>query len=815
MDTLLQDVRYALRTLLKSPAFTAIAVLTLALGIGANSAVFSIVNGVLLRALPYANADRAVMLWSTWTGYPRTWLSEPEVADYRTQTQVFDLFAPFALGSASLTGDGEPERVAAGFLSKDVLPVLGASPLIGRGFTAAEDSPDSIASRVALLGEGLWRRRYAADPGMLGRTITIGARSFTVVGVLADDFRLPNDFVGEPAQVYTPLGLNPVPDENNRGSHYLFGVGRLRPDVTPERAQSAMSAFVGEMKRRHPNYGPDFDVRIVPVRAQVSGDIRPALLVLLGAVGFVLLIACANVANLLLARAEVRHKEIAIRTALGAGRGRLVRQLITESLVLSLIGGALGLLLAVWGTRALLDISPPNIPRVDAIGVDARVALFTLGVSLFTGLLFGVVPAVQSAHTDVQGTLKESGRGTTVGARRQRLRRALVISEVALAMVLVIGAGLMIKSFARLLGVDPGVRAERLLTLELSLPQAKYGQPQSRAFYRQLVDRVAALPGVEAVGAVRELPFATQIGDWSFSIIGRPRAGPHEPGPAGDWQVVSPGYFRAIGIPLRAGRYLEASDAETSQQVVVLSQTLARTFWPKGDAVGQQIMLGGADSLPRTIVGLVGDVKHKGLDAETKPQMYFPHAQFPRTAPFPINKMSLVIRTRGEPLALANAVRAEVKALDADVPISRVKSMEDVLATSTSVRQLNVMLLGVFAAVALILAAVGIYGVMAYTVTQRTHEIGVRMALGATAREVLALVLGQGLRLVVVGLALGLLTAMALARVIQSMLFGISATDPLTFAAVSAILAAVALLATYLPARRATRVDPLVAMRME
>ena len=820
MDTLLQDLRYGARSLGRSPAFTAVAVLALALGIGANSAVFSMVDGVLLRPLPYGNADRAVMLWSTWPGYDRTWLSEPEVVDYRSQRQVFDIVAPFSLGSATLTGDGEPERVRAASLSAEVLPALGVTPTLGRNFTAAEDLPDSLAGRVALLSHALWRRRYAGDPSVVGRAIQVGLRSFTVVGVLPDEFRLPNDFVGEPVQLYSPIGLDPNPDPDSRGNHGLYAVARLAPGVTPERAQAAMSAFVSDMKRRHDAYGPEFDLRVVSARDQVSGDVRPALLVMLGAVVLVLLVACANVANLLLARAEARHRELAIRSALGAGRTRIVRQLLAESLLLATAGAALGLALAAAGLRALIAFSPPNVPRLDAIGMDGRVVAFTAAIAVLTSLVFGLVPALQASGTTTQEMLNEGGRGASAGVRRQRVRRTLVVTEVALAMVLVVGAGLLIKSFARLMGIDAGVRPERVLTMELSLPGAKYAQPRSRAFFEQLRQRVAALPGVTSAGFVRELPFANEIGDWSFRIVGRGADRPDEAFGAADWQVATPGYFEAMGVALRGGRYLEDADATRAAPVVVISEKMASTFWPNQDPVGQQIRLGGTgpgpDTLPRTVVGVVADVRHKGLDAETKTQMYLPHTQFPSTdSNFAINRMSLVVRARTDPLMLAPAVRREIRALDPEIPVSRVRSMEQVLSASASVRELNVMLLSVFAAVALTLAALGIYGVMAYTVTQRTKEIGVRMALGASAVEVQRLVLRQGLLLAGIGVLLGALGAVALGRVLTSLLFGVSATDPAIYAAVTAVLAAVALLATYVPARRATRVSPMVALRYE
>ena len=820
MDTLLQDIRFGIRSLARTPAFTVVAVVALALGIGANSAVFSMVNGVLLRPLPYGNADRAVMLWSAWPGYDRTWLSEPEVVDYRSQRQVFDIVAPFGLGNASLTGDGEPERVRAAFISAEVLPALGVAPTRGRNFTAEEDSPDTLAGRVAILSHALWRRRYNGDPAIVGRTIQVGLRSFTVVGVLPDEFRLPNDFVGEPVQLYTPIGLNPNPDPDSRGNHGLYAVARLAPGVTPVRAQAAMSAFVADMKRRYHEYGPEFALKVIPARQQVSGDVRPALLVMLGAVGLVLLIACANVANLQLARAESRHKELAIRAALGAGRGRLVRQMLVESLLLASAGAAIGLLLAALGLRALVAFSPPNVPRLEAIAVDGRVVAFTLGVAVLTSVVFGLIPALQASAGNAQETLKEGGRGTSAGLRRQRVRRTLVVAEVALAMVLVVGAGLLIKSFARLMGIDAGVRPERVLTMELSLPVAKYQQARSRAFFAQLEERVKALPGVTDAGFIRVLPFAEEIGDWGLLLVGRPAVNRGDNVVPVDWQVATSGYFRAMGIALRSGRYLEETDGTSSMPVLVISEKTAKTYWPNENPVGRQVRLGGGgpgpDTLLRTIVGVVADVKHKGLDAETKTQMYLPHAQFPSTdSTFPINRMSLVVKATGNPMALAPAVRGQIRELDPNVPVSRVRSMEQVLGASASVRQLNVMLLTVFALVALTLAAVGIYGVMAYTVSQRTKEIGVRMALGATAGEVRGLVLRQGLVLVAIGVVLGGFGARAVGGLLRSLLFGVTATDPLTFVAVIVVLSAVALLATYIPARRATRVDPMVALRYE
>ena len=818
MDTVLQDVRYAFRSLRRTPTFTIVAVLTLALGIGANTALFSVVNSVLLRPLPYRDPERIVLIWNSWTGWPRTWLSEPELADYARERDTFERVAAFDYRSVNLTGGDRPERIRGGLAQAGLFAALGVEPLLGRTFLPDEDRPGG--TRVVLLGHDLWRRRFAADPHVVGTSIVLDGERYTVTGVMPPGFRYPLDFAGAVPELWLPLALG-TPDEENRGSHYLNAVARLAPGVTLQQAQARMTTLARRLAREHANYDASFGITLVPVTEQVLGDIRPALFVLLGAVSLVLLIACANVANLLLSRAEARQKEMAIRTALGAGRGRLARQLLTESALLGVLGGAVGLLLALWGIDVLPAVNPASVPRAGEIGVDGRALAFTLVVSLATAALFGLAPAVQASRGDVGEALKEGGRGITAGSPRQRFRRALVVSEVTLAVVLVIGAGLMARSFLTLRAVRPGFDAANVLTMRLSLPMAKYrDDPRITGFYAELLERIRALPGVQSAGAIAALPLSTTIGDWSFIIEGRPVPGPHEASPAADWQVSDAEYFRAMGIPLLRGRFFTAADRKGASGVVIINETTARRYWPGESALGQRIRLGGTvDSVWRTVVGVVGDVHHRGLHDDVRSELYLPHAQFPGTTPDSAGgaqrSMSLVVRTAGDPLRMSDDVQRVIRAMDADLPVSDVRSLEQVLSASVSKPRFSLLLLGIFAVVALVLAAVGIYGIVSYSVTRRTHEIGIRIALGAGRAEVLRMAVGQGMLPALTGVAFGLVGAFATTRLMASLLYGVSATDPLTFLLIALVLTVVSLTASYIPARRATRVNPMVALRYE
>jgi putative ABC transport system permease protein len=813
VSTFIQDLRYAARTLAKAPGFTLVALVTLALGIGANTAIFSIVNAVLLRPLPYHEPDRVVLLWSHWTNWTKTWVSEPELADYQ-QARSLEHVAAFSSTSFNLTGGAgsEPLRVLAAQVQAPVFDALGARPLLGRVFTADEDRPGR--ERVVMLVEGLWRSRFGSDPSIVGRSIELDAASYTVVGVLPASLRLPLDYANRAfTQIWVPLALGPV-DPQERGNHGLNALGRLKPGVTLAQAQAEIDTITRGFLQQYPdNYDDKFGLTLVPAPVEVFGDIRPALTILLLAVGAVLLIACANVANLMLARSEARQKEIAVRVALGAGRRRIVRQLLTESMMLSVVGGGAGVALAYALIQGLVALDPLKIPRVQEIALDARVLAFTAAIALVTGLLFGIVPALQSSRTDLQSVLKEGGRDSRVGAGW--LRRVLVASEIAASVVLVAAAMLLARSFARLLDVDAGFNAAQVLTLRTSLPNATYTDSASMVrAYADLGRRLRESPGVQAAGAVTGLPLATTRGDWGIRIEGRPMD-PRE-GLAADWQVVTPGYFEALGTPLRAGRTFTDADTATTLPVIVVNQTMAKKFWPGADAIGRRLTMGSNDRWI-TVVGVVADIHHRGLDMEPRPEMYRPHTQFRYGGPDApaVPTMTWAVRTVDDPRAATSYARAAVRAVDARLGISDIATMDEVVADSTSDRRLNMLLFVLLGTLALALATVGVYGVVAYSVSQRTHEIGVRMAIGARPNDVVRLMIQEGGRLAIAGVVAGSVVALAAARLIRGLLFGVSATDPLTFAAVAAGLLAVALLASYIPARRATRVDPMIALRGE
>ncbi|HEY7481563.1 MAG TPA: ABC transporter permease [Gemmatimonadales bacterium] len=819
MDTLLHDLRYTIRSLRQRPGFTALIILTLALGIGATAAIFSVVRGVLLRPLPYQDPKGVVLLHTRLDGVPGRALSVPEFLDLRDQPRGFTRVAAYADGSLTLTGSGTPERLDAGFVTADALPLLGVPPARGRGFAAEDDLPGRPP--VVLLSDGLWRRRFGADPDIVGRTLILDDAPTTVLGVMPPGFQLPTHYAGPPMQLWSLLQLDPAYDRTERGWHWLSAMGRLRPGLDLEGADRETAAVAAGMLERHPNeYDTEFTVSVTPAMETLVGDIRPVILVLMGAVGLLLLIACANVASLFLARAEARQREIAVRAALGARARHIVRQLLTESAVLALAGGLLGLLVAIWGVRALVAAAPPTLPRIGTIELDGWVLAFTAIVTLTTGLLFGLTPAVQAAHPDVSGALTEGGRAGSAGLRRQRFRRGLVIGQIALALMLVAGAGLLIQSFARLRGVDPGFMPARLLTARVELSPVRYESNQKiRAFYQRLVSRLEAIPGVRSAAVVKGLPLAQpELGDWSFVQEGKYSVPVKQSEwTQAWWQVISPEYFETMRIPLLQGRGLEANDRLGAPGVVVINRTLARQVWPEGNALGQRILMGGggADSIWRTVVGVVGDVRQQGLDAEPRPEIFLPHAQFPAGTGTPLRSMLMALRTEGDPVLLSGALRAAVAELDPDLPVVEIQTMEAALGAWAAERRLTMMLVAAFAALALTLGAVGVYGVMAHLVAQRTREIGIRIALGAVPREILGLVLSQGAWLAAFGIAAGLAGAFAATRLLASLLFGVGPTDATTFVATATALAVVAALASLLPALRAVRTDPVDALRAE
>ncbi len=813
MDTLLHDLRYALRSLRRNPGFTAIAVTVLALGIAANTAIFSVVNGVLLAPLPYEQPDRVVMLWSHWENWPQTWVSPPELDDYQRELRALEHVAAFDYGPRNLTGGDTPERVRAAFMSAEIFPALGARPARGRVFTKQDDQPG--AARVALISDGLWRRRFASDPSIVGKDIRLSDSVVTVIGIMPAEFELPLDF-GQPVDLWMPIALA-TSDPNDRGNHGLNVVARLRKGTSLAAAQAELDGLGKRQRETYPNaYTSAFGATLVPVATQVLGKVGPALLLLLGSVGFVLLIACANVANLLLARAESRQREIAVRTALGAARGRIVRQLLTESGVLALVGGAIGLLLAVAGLRGLVMLAPASIPRVAAVGIDARVLAFTTVVALATGILFGLVPALHAARTDLQQALKAGTRGAGIGLGQLRLRRVLAAGEIAISLVLVIGAALLVQSFVRLRNVNAGFDPENVLTMRVTLAPSRYpGNREVREFYHTLIGRTQGFPGVKAVGAVRVLPMTSTMGDWGFLVEGKTTPDGKPGFSQGDWQVMTPGYFAAMRIPLERGRMLTDADDDRAPGVILFNETEAKKVFGDADPIGHRIRMG-VDTTWRTVIGVVADVRHRGLDEAARGEIYLPHAQWPMSQNGPTMRgMTLVIRTNGDPAAAAAPIRREVHALDADVPISDVRTMTDVLGSWAGERRLTMLVLGMLAATALVLAAVGTYGVMSYNVAQRTREIGIRVALGARAEDVVGMIVRQGAAIALTGVLAGIGAALVLTHFMTGLLFGVTARDPLTFGSVALLLLVTAVGATYVPARRATRVAPTEALRAE
>ncbi len=799
--SLWQDLRYGARMLLKQPGFTLIAVLTLALGIGANTAIFSIVNAVLLRPFPYPAPERLVSLGEYLSSES---VSYPNFVDWRAQHTVFDgISAVRGNESFNFTGSGEPERLQGRLVSAEFFSTLGVKPLVGRDFLPEEDRPG--ATPAVILSYGLWQRRFGADPGILGQQLTLNNQRFTVVGVAPPRFQY-----GEAADVTVPIGLQ-AERFKNRGSDPGTGVvARLKPNVSQQQAEAGMNVIAARLEQQYPKTNKDRRVLIKPLHESFVGDLRQPLLILLGAVGLVLLIACANVANLLLVRASARQKEMAVRVALGASRVTLVRQLLTESVLLAALGATLGILLAFWGTSVIAAQLPDGIPRLQEAKVDAPVLVFTLAISLLTGLLFGLAPALQASRPNLTEGLKEGERGSS--GRRQWLRSVLVVGEVALTLTLLVGAGLLIQSFRRVLGVDTGFNPQNLLTMQVSVNNPD-GQ-QIANFFEQLQQNVRNLPGVKAVAVSNGLPFGG-TNHPTFVIEGRPEP---EKKPNGQRYAVSPDYFQALGIELIKGRIFNAQDTRDSSRVVVIDEVLARQFFPNEEPIGKRIRQPSADSPSLEIVGVVRHVEPYSLDGQGPgPAQFYTNfnQQSLQLIPNSVRRINLLVRTEVEPLSLAATVRAQVASLNKDQAVFNVRTMEQSLAQSVAPRRFSMLLLTVFAIVALALASLGIYGLMSYAVAQRTREIGVRMALGAQVSDVLRLVIGQGMKLALVGVALGLVAALALTRLMKSLLFSVSATDPLTFLLIALLLTGVALLACYLPARRATKVDPLLALRNE
>jgi putative ABC transport system permease protein len=812
IEALMQDVRYGLRQLRRNPGFTAVAALTLALGIGANTAIFSVVNAVLLRPLPFSNAEQLVTLWerNLAEGYDQNSPAAANYLDWRAQNKVFSQMAAYDSGQVDLTGAASPERVAGAIVTSNLFQALRVRPLFGRTFLPEEEQPGR--DRVVVLSYGLWRQRFSGDRRVLGKAVIVDDRKCVVIGVMPPGFVFPGNtgttgiFTKPIAHLWMPLALT-AEAWSARSDHYLSVIARLKPNVTMAQANAEMNTIEQRLVKRYPNEFMGSDVKFVPLHQQVESGLRPVLLVLLGAVTFVLLIGCANVANLLLARGASRQKEMAVRAALGANRARVVRQLITESLLLALGGGVFGIFLARWAIGAFRAVIPENFPQVSFITIDGWVLAFTGVIAFATPMIFGLAPAFRTSKADLTESLKEGGRSSTEGTRHNRLQSALVVSEVALALVLLAGAGLMIRSFVRLQDVSPGFNPHHVLTLELSLPSAKYPQDAKRnEFIQQLMQRLKALPGVKIVGATTLLPLAGTDFNTAVDIQGEEIkiAGRY---PSASVRAVTSEYFQVLGIPLISGRLIMPGDTMSSAHVAVINQTLAR-WLANEDPIGRRIALG--NGFTGHIVGVVGDTKQFGLDTEAREEAYVPYSQG-RLGP----TVTLTLKTASDPRSVANAARSAVLNLDPDQPVSKVRTMEQVVSSSIAQPRFRTFLLGLFAALALLLATLGIYSVISYSVAQRTHEIGIRIALGASAGDVLGLVVRQSMTLVGTGLAIGAVAALGLTQLVASWLYHVRSTDPTTFAGVALLLAAVALLASYIPARRATKVDPMVALRYE
>jgi predicted permease len=823
MGSFTQDLRYAVRAFARAPGFTAAAILSIALGIGANTFMFSVASALLLRPLPYEQADRLVILWnrSPGLGIAEDWFSTAQYFDIKTNVRALEQTAIAIGGNYNLTDGGEPERIGTIRVSSNLLSMLGARAEVGRLFTADDDRPN--VAGTAVLGHGTWMRRYGGDRNVVGRTLTLNGLPYQVIGVLPASFDLPREVMptlygAEHAEILIPLPLGPKAADIRTAEDYNI-IGRLRSGVTARQAQAEMDTLTARLRRDHPEvYPPNggLTFSIVPLQEQVIGGVRRSVLILAGAVGFVLLIACANVANLLLSRALARQREIAVRVAIGASRGRIVSQFLVESVLLALAGGAFGLMFSLWSVQWMRVFGSKSVPRLHEIAIDARVLLFTLVVSIAAGVLFGLVPAMRLSRLDVHGSLKDAGRGSSgssaLWGRGHNMRRLLVIAELALSVILLIGAGLLIRSFAQLQRVSPGFNPEQTLTLELTMSGRKYGEAQVvRETYRQLWPRLAQLPGVTSVGGVSALPLSQMFAWGPITVEGRvPPAG--EKFINADIRIVGGDYFQSMEIPLIGGRFFNEFDTRTSPSVTIIDAHMASQLWPDADAVGKRIKRDATNNPEApwiTVIGVVGRVKQYTLDADSRMAMYLPHAQASTRA------MNVVLRTAADPTALTTAVRREIRAMDPDLPIYGARGMTARVDESLATRRFSMLLLTLFAALALGIASIGIYGVMAYLVNQGTRELGIRLALGATPVLILRMVVSQGMTVALTGVAIGIVGAFALTHVMQSLLFGVNAFDPLTFIAIPLLLAAIALLASWIPARRAARIDPTISLRSE
>jgi putative ABC transport system permease protein len=807
MNTFFQDLRYGFRVFIKNPTFTAVAVLALALGIGATTAIFSVVNSVLLRPLPYGDPDRLVQLREYHIPkHPDGFAVAPaSFMDWQKMQTAFEAVGAYRTVPYNLVGAGEPERVRGARVSAGFITMLGINPAMGRDILPEEDAPGK--DKVVIISHGLWQRLFGGAADVLGQPLTLSGNAYTIIGVMPQGFDFPSVLI----DVWTPMAFEDQLREAY-GAHFVSVIARLKPNVTFEQANTDVERMAAAISEAHPDSNAGWRAKAIPMLDYAVGDMKPALIFLLAAVACVLLIACANVANLLLARAATRQKEIAIRTALGASRSRLIRQLLTESVLLSIIGGGVGLVIAAWGIDALMALAPENLPRIKDVAIDSRALLFTAGVTILTGLVFGLAPALQASKPDLNETLKEGGRGTSEGRRRQRMRNVLVVAEVALAIVPLIGGGLLVRSLIKLQQVNPGFDPDNALTARIQLSDKKYPTDEERMiFYNRLTERLAALPGVEAVGGTNVMPITDNF-VLGFIIEGRPRVADANL-PITDYYAVTPDYFRAIGIPLISGRHFTPQDDKDAKRVCVINATFAKTYFPDEDPIGRRVHVTNGQETFREIVGIVGDVKQQGLDKVTKAQFYEPFAQQPSTI------LNVVVRSSQDASMLGAAIRREVLEIDGEQPVGSIAPLDRIVATSIARQRFHTLLLTIFSVVAMALAGVGLYGIVSYSVAQRTHEIGIRMALGASSRDVLKMVVGNGMLLALAGVGLGLTAAFIITRLLSSwlsgMLFEVGATDLVTFTAIPAALTLVALAASYIPARRAMKVDPMVALRYE